>query len=99
LRLEYLRFVEKPAIDPGHVALWKLWNMPHVAYRVEDLEEALRGHEVIYGPFEPADFGPVAFIHQAGLIVEYMQYTNLQTWFGHRTPWRPAGPPELKADA
>jgi len=92
LRIEYLRFIEKPAIDPAQVALWKLWNMPHIAYRVEDLDQALAGQEVVYGPFEPADFGPVAFIHKDGAILEYMQYTNPNIWFGQPTPWRPAGP-------
>lgn len=96
LRIEYLRFVDKPQIDltsdPAKLPLWKLWNMPHVAYSVDDLSEAVEGEELVYGPFEPADFGPVAFIHKHGLIVECMQYTNRETWFGRKTPWRPAGP-------
>lgn len=94
LRIEYLRFVEKPEIDPrvpGNLPLWKLWNMPHIAYSVDDMAAALEGEELVYGPFEPADFGPVAFIHKNGLIVEYMQYTNRQTWFGRQTPWTAVG--------
>ena len=88
-RIEYLRFETKPDLDHGS-PMWKLWNMPHVAYRVEDLDEAITDEEVVYGPFEPAEFGTVVFIHKHGLIIEYLQYTTLDTWFGARTPWTPA---------
>ena len=91
-RIEYLRPREKPQIDPADVGLWKLWNLPHVAYRVDDLERAIEGEVVVLGPFEPAEMGPVAFVHKDGMIVEYMQYTTLDTWFGQPTPWVAAGP-------
>jgi hypothetical protein len=91
-RIEYIRPLEVPQIDPANVALWKLWHLPHVAYRVDDLEAAIEGEEVVLGPFEPGDFGTVVFIHKDGAIVEYLQYTRLDTWFGQPTPWRPAGP-------
>ena len=77
-----------PELDPMS-AEWKLWNMPHIAYRVDDLEEAMHGEQVIYGPFEPAEFGRVVFIHQHGVIVEFLQYTDTSTWFGEPTPWKP----------
>jgi hypothetical protein len=92
-RIEYVRPAEPPAVDPAQVGLWKLWHLPHVAYRVDDLAAALAGKEVILGPFEPGDFGPVAFVHEDGAVVEYLAYTNLERWFGQATPWRPAGPP------
>ena len=88
-RIEYLRFKTKPEHEPGSPK-WKLWNMPHIAYRVDDLEQAIEGEEVVYGPFEPADFGQVVFVEQHGLIVEYLQYIDLTTWFGASTPWTPA---------
>jgi hypothetical protein len=93
LRIEYIRPLEIPEIDPSQVGLWKLWHLPHVAYRVTDLAAALAGEELIFGPFEPGDFGQVAFIHKEGVIVEYLQYSRLDVWFGQPTPWRPAGPP------
>ncbi len=64
--------------------------MPHVAYRVEDLERAIEGAELVYGPFEPAEFGRVVFIHEHGTIVAYLEYKDLATWFGAPTPWTPA---------
>lgn len=91
-RIEYLRAAERPEIDPANVGLWKLWNLPHVAYRVDDLDAAIEGEEVVLGPFEPGDFGRVAFIHKDGAIVEYLEYSRLDVWFGQPTPWRPAGP-------
>jgi hypothetical protein len=91
-RIEYIRPLEFPAIDPSDLAQWKLWNLPHVAYRVDNLQAAITGEEVVLGPFEPADFGMVAFIHKDGAIVEYLEYSRLDTWFGQPTPWRPAGP-------
>ena len=60
-RIEYLRFKTIPDYEPGSPA-WKLWNMPHIAYRVHDLEQAIEGEQLVYGPFEPADFGRVVFI-------------------------------------
>jgi hypothetical protein len=87
-RIEYLRFKSKPELDRASPE-WKLWNMPHIAYRVDDLQQAIEGEQVVYGPFKPADFGRVVFVHKNGVIVEYLEYTDLTTWFGAATPWQP----------
>ncbi len=87
-RIEYLRFRNKPDLEPG-TPEWKLWNMPHIAYRVNDLERAMEGQEVIYGPFEPGPFARVVFVHQHGVVVEYLEYRDTETWFGEKTPWVP----------
>jgi hypothetical protein len=91
-RIEYIRPEVKPSVDPADVGLWKLWNLPHMAFRVDDLDQALVGEQVILGPFDPGGFGRVAFIHQDGAVIEYMEYTDLSHWFGQPTPWTPAGP-------
>lgn len=91
-RIEYLRPAELPQVDPKEVGLWKLWNLPHIAYRVDNLQEAIAGEEVVYGPFEPGEFATVAFVHKDGIVLEYLEYKSLDTWFGQPTPWRPAGP-------
>ncbi|MBC8291456.1 MAG: hypothetical protein H8E37_14235 [Planctomycetes bacterium] len=88
-RIEYLRFKTIPELTSGSPE-WKLWHMPHIAWRVNDLDEAIAGEEVVYGPFEPSDFGRVVFIHKDGAIVEYLEYTDLTRWFGAPTPWEPA---------
>ena len=84
-RIEYLRFKNKPQVDPRSPE-WKLWNMPHIAYQVEDLESAIEGEEVVLGPFDPGDFARVVFIHKNGVILEYMQYRDTSNWFGQPTP-------------
>ena len=88
-RIEYLRFKSKPDLEVGSPQ-WKLWNMPHIAYRVEDLDAALAGEEVIYGPFEPGDFATVAFILKQDVVIEYLQYSDTEHWFDQPTPWQPA---------
>jgi hypothetical protein len=90
-RIEYIRPLKMPEVDPTNVGLWKLWHLPHVAYRVDNLAERIRGEEVILGPFEPADFGIVVFIHKDGAVIEYLEYNRLDTWFGQPTAWQPAG--------
>jgi hypothetical protein len=91
MRIEYLRAMEKPVVARDQAGLWKLWNWPHVAYRVDDLQEALKGEDVIFGPFDPGGFGEVAFIHKDGIIIEYLQYATLEHWFGQPNPpgWVP----------
>ena len=85
-RLENRRPKKPPDVPPEQVGLWKLWHWPHVAYRVENLREAIAGEEVVLGPFHPAAFLEVAFIHKDGVILEYMQYRDLEHWFGQPNP-------------
>jgi hypothetical protein len=90
-RIEYLRAKDPPQVPPAQVGLWKLWNRPHVAYRVDDLRAALQGEEVIFGPFDPGGFGEVAFVLEDGLVIEFMQFYDLGHWFGQPNPpgWQP----------
>jgi hypothetical protein len=90
-RIEYLRAKNKPNLSRTDEGLWKLWNWPHVAYRVDSLQDALRGEKVILGPFDPGGFGQVAFVLKDGVVVEYMEYTDLSHWFGQVNPadWLP----------
>jgi hypothetical protein len=85
-RIEYVRPKEMPRTSPEQVGLWKLWHWPHVAYRVESLREALAGETVVFGPFFPAAFLEVAFALKNGVILEYMQYRDLDHWFGQPNP-------------
>ncbi|MFN4258210.1 MAG: VOC family protein [Gemmataceae bacterium] len=90
-RLEFLRLKNPPDVPAENRPLWKLFHWPHVAYRVDNLAEALQGEEVIYGPFDPGNFAQVAFIHKDGLVVEYLEYHDLSHWFGQPNPpdWQP----------
>jgi hypothetical protein len=48
-------------------------TVPHVAFEVDDLEEALAGHRVIIEPNSPSAGVAVAFISVNGAPVELMQ--------------------------
>jgi hypothetical protein len=48
-------------------------TVAHVAFEVDDLEQALRGQEVIIPPNSPSAGVTVAFIKVAGAPVELMQ--------------------------
>jgi hypothetical protein len=85
-RIEYVRPREFPEVSPYQRGLWKLWHWPHVAYRVDDLRAALEGEEVVLGPFAPAEFLEIAFVHKEGAVLEYIQYSNLDHWFGQPNP-------------
>lgn len=86
-RIEYIRPKVMPVVPREPIGVWKLWHRPHVAYRVDDLREAIRGEEVVLGPFDPGGgFGEVVFIHKDGAIIEYLQYSILTHWFGQPNP-------------
>jgi len=47
--------------------------VPHVAFKVDDLQQAIEGEEVILGPYEPVDDYFVAVINDAGVPIELIQ--------------------------
>jgi hypothetical protein len=51
-------------------------SVPHVAFQVDDLREAIRGKKVIIEPNEPAPGILVAFIEEAGAPVEFREIRN-----------------------
>ncbi|MBU2912761.1 MULTISPECIES: hypothetical protein [Reichenbachiella] len=48
-------------------------TVPHVAYQVPDMQEALKGKKVIVETFSPGEGVYVAFIEHKGSPVEFMQ--------------------------
>jgi hypothetical protein len=48
-------------------------RLPHVAFEVDDLHEAVRRKKMIIEPNEPAPGVLVAFIEEAGAPVEFLQ--------------------------
>jgi hypothetical protein len=48
-------------------------SVPHVAFEVDDLEDALQGHHIIIEPNSPSPGVRVAFIQVRGAPVELMQ--------------------------
>ena len=70
--VEWLRF------EPDTPISGPLRTAPHVAYRVDDLENAIEGHVVLAEPFDPTGRGDgflrVAFVEVDGAVIELMQY-------------------------
>lgn len=48
-------------------------TVPHVAFEVDDLDEALQGHQILIEPNSPSPGVRVAFIQVRGAPVELMQ--------------------------
>lgn len=68
-RVQWHRFTDE---SPLHTLLK---NVPHVAFKVDNLEEAIRGEEILLGPYEPVDKFFVAVINDAGVPIELIQTT------------------------
>ena len=49
-------------------------DLPHVAFRVDDLEAALRGENVLIEPFNPSPGFTVAFTLKDGAVFEFMKF-------------------------
>ncbi|MEX5411567.1 hypothetical protein GV764_02260 [Atlantibacter hermannii] len=66
-RVQWHRFTEDSPLHP------LLKTVPHVAFKVDDLQQAIEGEEVILGPYEPIDDYFVAVINDAGVPIELIQ--------------------------
>ena len=58
--------------EPGSPEVELIRRLPHVAYRVESLEEAMEGHRVIAEPFDVFGEVRVAFVEVDGAPVEFV---------------------------
>ncbi len=67
LRVQWHRF---EASSPLHKLIK---TVPHLAFKVADLAQAIAGEEVLLGPYEPIDGYFVAIINDCGVPVELVQ--------------------------
>jgi hypothetical protein len=65
--VEWMRF------EPGCPLPELIRTVPHIAFEVENLEEAISGKEVIIPPNSPSPGVRVAFIVDNGAPVEFLQ--------------------------
>jgi hypothetical protein len=71
LNIEWVRYALDSPMHP------RLRESLHLAYRVENLDEALRGRDVIVPPLDlGGGWATIAFIDVDGMIVELMQYAD-----------------------
>lgn len=66
-RVQWHRFTDDSPLHP------LIKTVPHVAFKVNDLAQAIEGEEVILGPYEPIDDYLVAMINDAGVPIELIQ--------------------------
>lgn len=48
-------------------------TMPHIAFEVDDINEAIKGKKVIIKPNSPSEGNVVAFIEENGAPIEFIQ--------------------------
>ena len=53
---------------PGHR------DLPHIAFRVDDMAAALEGENVLLEPFSPSPGFMVAFVLRDGAVIEFMTF-------------------------
>ena len=67
-KVEFLRF-EKDSPVSGPVR-----DLPHIAFRVDDMAAALQGENVLLEPFSPSPGFVVAFVLRDGAVFEFMTF-------------------------
>jgi hypothetical protein len=68
--IEWMRF------EPDSTVHELIRRVPHVAFEVDDLEQALEGREVIVEPGSPSEGVLVAFIVDNGAPVEFLEISS-----------------------
>ena len=69
-KIEWMRF------EPDSPVSEIIKNIPHIAFEVDDLTEALKGKQVLSEPSNTTDGVTVAFIIDNGAPVEFLQIAN-----------------------
>lgn len=80
-RVQWHRFTDNSPLHP------LIKTVPHVAFRVDCLAEAIKGEDILLGPYEPIDDYFVAIINDAGVPIELIQtsLTDEELWLRART--------------
>jgi hypothetical protein len=74
-RVEFLRF------EPDSPVKGPVRNLPHIAFRVDDLDQAIDGEQILLGPFNATETLRVVFILKDGAVVEFMHHAGTGHWF------------------
>ena len=74
-RIEYLRF------EPDSPVSGPVRELPHFAFQVENLEAAIKGAEIVLGPFQATDNLRVVFVLEDGAVFEFMESSGPGHWF------------------
>ncbi|HET8550460.1 MAG TPA: hypothetical protein VFL57_20760 [Bryobacteraceae bacterium] len=74
-RIEYLRF------EPDTPVHGPVRDLPHIAFRVDDLDREIAGAEILLGPFQPTETLRVVFVLRDGAVFEFMESSEPGHWF------------------
>ncbi len=74
-RVEWLRF------EPDSPVSGPVRGLPHVAFRVDRLEDELSGAKIVLGPFQATDTLRVVFVLKDGAVFEFMEQAKPGHWF------------------
>lgn len=76
LRIQWHRFEPDSPLHP------LIRTVPHVAFKVDDLERTINGCRILLGPFEPIAEYRVAIIEDGGQPIEFVQtiLTDEELW-------------------
>ncbi len=74
-KVEFLRY------EPDSPVTGPVREMPHVAYRVKDLDKAIEGEQILLGPFNATETLRVVFIYKDGGVIEFMENSAEGHWF------------------
>jgi len=68
-RIQYHRF------GPNCPLHESIQTKPHVAYKVDSIDEVIKGKHVLYGPYCPLKNFRVAIVEEHGAIIEFVETT------------------------
>lgn len=66
-RIQWMRFDDDCDLHP------LIKTVPHVAFKVDDIDKAIEGKKVIMEPYYPLEGFRVAFIEDGGAPIEFIQ--------------------------
>jgi hypothetical protein len=78
-RIEYLRF------EPDSPVKGAVRDLPHMAFRVDNLESEIGNADILLGPFRPTNELRVVFVKKDGAVFELMEYSGSGDWFCNPT--------------
>lgn len=73
-KVEFLRY------EPDSPVTGPVRDQPHIAFQVDNLEEAIGDSPVLLGPFHANEFVRVVFVHRDGAVFEFMESKVGKDW-------------------
>ncbi len=72
--IEYLRY------EPDSPVTGPLRTLPHLCFRVDDLDAEMAGAQIELGPFNPTPDVRAVFVYKEGVVWEFMESKAGKDW-------------------